>query len=66
MEEFLSKILEILKTLNIKPVIYGSFGVATYFGDFKNFEDIDLLIEDEFINNKWKEFKKLLESNTCF
>jgi hypothetical protein len=62
MDEFLVKILEILKVLNIKPVIYGSFGVATYLGDFKDFEDIDILIEDEFINEKWGEFRKIFES----
>ena len=61
MDEFLSKILEILKELNIKPVIYGSFGVSLYLGDFKKFEDLDILIEDEFINDKWLEFRKLFE-----
>ena len=63
MDEFLSKILEILKELNIKPVVYGSFGVATYLGNFKDFEDIDILIEDEFINDKWVEFRKFFELN---
>jgi len=63
MEEFLYKILDILKKINIKPVIYGSFGVANYLGNFKKFEDIDILIDDEFLNKKWKEFKKLLEDN---
>lgn len=62
MDEFLAKILEILRELNIKPVIYGSFGVASYLGNFKDFEDIDVLIEDEFINDKWQEFRKLFES----
>jgi len=62
MEEFFSKILEILKKLNIKPIIYGSFGVSAYLGNFKNFEDIDILVEDEFINEKWNEFRKLFES----
>ncbi len=62
MDEFLVKILEILKELKIKPVIYGSFGVANYLGDFKDFEDIDILIEDEFINNRWEEFRKLFKS----
>lgn len=61
MNEFLFKILEILKKLNIKPVIYGSFGVSLYLGDFKKFEDLDILIEDEFINDRWIEFKKLFE-----
>jgi hypothetical protein len=62
MNEFLFRILEILNELNIKPVIYGSFGVSAYLGNFKNFEDLDILIEDEFVNNKWDEFRKLFES----
>ncbi|MEK6935465.1 MAG: hypothetical protein AABW67_01630, partial [Nanoarchaeota archaeon] len=62
MDKLLTKILEILKTLNIKPVIYGSFGVSVYLGNFKNFEEIDILIENEFINDKWQEFRKLFES----
>lgn len=61
MEKFLAEILEILKELNIKPIIYGSFGVANYLGNFKDFEDIDLLIEEEFLTNRWEEFKKLFE-----
>jgi hypothetical protein len=61
-DKFLSRILEILSELNIKPVVYGSFGVSLYLGDFKKFEDIDILIEDEFVNNKWVEFRKLFES----
>ena len=66
MDEFLSKILEILKELNIKPTIYGSFGVANYLGDFKSFEDLDILIEDEFVNDRWKEFKKLFSLQLLF
>jgi hypothetical protein len=64
MDEFLAKILEILKELNIKPIIYGSFGASAYLGNFKDFEDIDILIEDEFINEKWEEFIKLFESKS--
>ena len=37
--------------------------MANYLGNFKDFEDIDLLIEDEFLYSKWQEFKKLFESN---
>ena len=62
MDNFLFKILEILKELNIKPIIYGSFGVSVYLGNFKDFEDVDILIEDEFINERWGEFRKLFES----
>lgn len=63
MDEFLSKILAMLKKLDIKPVIYGSCGVATYLGNFKKFEDVDILIDDEFLNDRWDEFKKFLKSN---
>ena len=63
MDDFLYKILEILKEINVKPIIYGSFGVANYLGNFKKFEDIDILIDDEFLNKRWKELKKLLEDN---
>jgi len=61
-EKFISRVIEILKGLGIKPVIYGSFGASAYLGNFKTFEDIDLLIKDEFIGNQWKEFRKNLES----
>lgn len=63
MEDFLSQILGIIKNLNIKPVVYGSFGVSNYLDDFKKFEDLDILIEDEYVNTKWEEFKKLFKSN---
>ncbi len=63
MEDLLNITLKILKKLNIKPVIFGSFGVANYLGEFKKFEDLDLLIEDIFINERWEESKELLESN---
>ncbi len=60
MEEFLSRIIKILKGLGIKPVIYGSFGASTYIGIFKTFEDTDILIKDEFMNGRWEEFKRFL------
>lgn len=60
MKETLSKIIKILQELNIKPVIYGSFGASYYLGNFKQFGDLDLLIEDKFIDNDWEEFKTFL------
>jgi len=30
---------------------------------FKKFEDIDILIEDAFINDRWEEFKKIFETH---
>lgn len=63
MEKALFKIIEILKQLDIKPVVYGSFGVACYLGNFKKFGDIDLLIDDQFIGNDWEKFNLFLLSH---
>ncbi|PIZ98743.1 MAG: hypothetical protein COX77_03555 [Candidatus Komeilibacteria bacterium CG_4_10_14_0_2_um_filter_37_10] len=63
METILLKIIKILKKLNIKPVIYGSFGVSYYLGNFKQFGDLDLLVEDKFIDNDWEEFNTFLSSH---
>lgn len=63
METVLLKIIEILKKLDIKPVIYGSFGVSYYLGNFKQFGDIDLLVEDGYIDDNWGEFNTFLSSN---
>lgn len=63
MEEFLLQIIKVLSRKNITPVIYGSFGASNYLGNFKVFEDIDILIDDDFIKNKWSEFRELMEAN---
>jgi ASC-1-like (ASCH) protein len=63
MEEFLLKILKILESLNIKPVVYGSYGLSAYLGDFKEFGDIDILIDNNFLNSRWKEFGDIFKSN---
>lgn len=63
MQEFVIQLIEILRQLNIKPVVYGSFGVSQYIGNFKDFDEVDLLIPDEFVKERWGEFKILLESN---
>ncbi len=60
MEKTLSKIIEILKKLEIRPVVYGSLGCSCYLGDFKEFADIDLLIDDQFIDGDWEDFKLFL------
>jgi hypothetical protein len=62
MDIVLLKIIKILQELNIKPVVYGSLGASCYLGNFKQFGDIDLLVEDEFIDN-WEKFKAFLLSH---
>lgn len=63
MEIFLSNILKTLKKLDIKPIIYGSFGASLYLGNFKEFGDIDILIEDNYIFDDWTEFRQIFESD---
>lgn len=63
MESFLLKILKTLNRLGIKPIIYGSFGASLYLGNFKEFGDIDILIEDNYIFDDWKKFKQIFESD---
>ncbi len=63
MKSVLLKIIKILKILDIKPVVYGSFGVSYYLGAFKQFGDIDLLVDDKFIDRNWKEFNTFLSSH---
>jgi hypothetical protein len=64
MEKVLLKIIEILKGLTTKPVVYGSFGLSFYLGNFKKFGDLDLLVEDRFLEGDWHKLKTLLESNS--
>jgi len=42
-----------LNEFGIDPILYGSLGVSVYLGNFKKFNDIDFLIEDEWLSNKW-------------
>jgi hypothetical protein len=49
--------------LEPKPIIYGSFGVSSYLGNFKKFDDIDILINNALLEKDWPKFKKILESN---
>jgi hypothetical protein len=46
-------IIKYLKLKDINPILYGSQGVSLYLGAFKKFNDIDLLVGDDWINSKW-------------
>lgn len=54
------KVVNILESQDINPVVYGSVGVSLYLGEFKDFNDIDLLIDDPWLEDRWDEFKKLM------
>ena len=57
--------LEIAKNLNhfldITPIVYGSLGLYRIIGERGKCEDIDILIPNEFINEKWNELVSVME-----
>lgn len=57
------KINKFLLENKIYSILYGSLGVSVYLGNFKEFDDIDLLIEDIYLDNKWSDFVKIMGSN---
>ena len=48
---------------NIIPLMYGSLGLEYVTGENLNADDIDILIPEEFLNNRWNEFKIALEND---
>lgn len=49
-----------LQSHGIDPILYGSQGVALHIGKFKEFGDIDLLVQDEWIGNRWDELVAIM------
>ncbi|HTE21772.1 MAG TPA: hypothetical protein VK674_01900 [Candidatus Limnocylindria bacterium] len=48
-------IVRYLQGNGIDPLLYGSLGVSLYLGPFKDFNDIDLLIENTWLGERWPE-----------
>jgi hypothetical protein len=46
-------LLQYLNENDVRPLLYGSQGVSLYLGAFKQFSDIDLLVADEYLHDKW-------------
>ncbi len=46
----------------IIPLIYGSLGLEYITDENLNSDDIDILIPEVFINDRWNEFKNVLEN----
>jgi len=51
-----------LSEKGIDSILYGSLGVSVYLGEFREFDDIDLLVEDEFMDKKWDYLKELMKN----
>lgn len=57
-----AKVETFLKPHGISSVLYGSVGVGVYLGDFKEFGDLDILVQDKWLDENWVVFRDLLES----
>ncbi len=54
---------EFLLKNKINSILYGSLGVSVYLGNFKEFDDIDLLVEDVYLDKKWSNLVKVMNDN---
>ncbi|MDP4009718.1 MAG: hypothetical protein Q8P53_01900 [Candidatus Shapirobacteria bacterium] len=57
------KVNNFLLENKIDSILYGSLGVSIYLGNFKNFDDIDLLVEDVYLSDKWLDLIKIMKNN---
>lgn len=62
--DYLRNALEIvgyLQSHNIHPILYGSTGASLYLGQFKTFSDVDLLIDGEWLKERWADLISLMK-----
>lgn len=57
------KVNNFLSSHGIDSILYGSLGVSAYLGNFKEFSDIDLLITDVYLKEKWPELTTIMNNN---
>jgi len=60
MEKFINKVVNTIKEYEENPIIYGSVGLSQYLGSFKDFGDLDILVQDDLVDNSWNKFKTFL------
>jgi len=56
-------VTKILNMKGITPVLYGSLGLYQIIDPLGPIDDIDFLISDTWLTDKWPEFKTYLEEN---
>ncbi len=49
--------------LGIMPLMYGSLGLEYLTGENLNADDIDILIPQAFLSDRWENFRAVLEDN---
>lgn len=48
------QVIESIEKIGISPILYGSQGVSLYIGQYKQFGDIDLLVDTKWIDKRWQ------------
>ena len=59
----LNNYYEIKDTLDkngIDSILYGSLGASVYIGNFREFDDIDLLVDKDLVESRWPELKEIM------
>ncbi|MBI2098497.1 MAG: hypothetical protein HYT49_02435 [Candidatus Wildermuthbacteria bacterium] len=60
--EIFREVAEVLnKKLGVVPVLYGSLGLSRLVKETITVNDIDILVPDEFVGEKWGELKNVIE-----
>lgn len=54
------EIKSVLDKNGIDSILYGSLGVSVYLGNFREFDDVDLLVDKEFLKSRWPELKEIM------
>jgi len=60
-EVFLEVARKLNDFFNVIPILYGSLGLYKIIGEYSECSDIDILIPDEFVNERWNELIDLME-----
>ena len=47
--------------LNVIPILYGSLGLYKIIGEYGKSNDIDVLVPDEFVDERWNELMNLMK-----
>ncbi|WP_340007523.1 hypothetical protein MHH52_06965 [Paenibacillus sp. FSL K6-0276] len=60
-DQFIEVAERLNRRFNITPLLYGSLGLVNITGIDFTPQDIDVLIPQEYLNEKWNEFKQEIE-----
>ncbi len=58
--EWYAYVSKFLYSHTIDVILYGSTGVSVYLSNFREIDDIDLLVEDKWVQKRWNELKSIM------